>query len=254
MARDRGTRGGRMVERGGGSSLATFFVDRTPTSGAPATLSEAAAKHARVRRLDVGDEVRLTDGQGTLAIGTLTRLDHRTGEVAVASCERVPRPAPLALLVPVSDRDRMLWLAEKAAELAVTDWRPVLYVRSRSVSPRGEGEAFARKVRARMIGALEQSGGAWLPAIHNEASLGEAMAACAEARGFVLDVKGAPLPSLAPFDATAIVVGPEGGLEAEEFALLEARGWRAASLGSTTLRFETAGIAAAAIVRATQGP
>lgn len=241
-----------MVERGGGSTLATFFVESTPGSGALATLSEAAAKHARVRRLDVGDSVRLTDGQGTLALGALTRLDHRTGEVEVALSERVPRPALLALLVPVSDRDRMLWLAEKVAELAVTDWRPVLYVRSRSVSARGEGEAFARKVRARMIGALEQSGGAWLPAIHKEASLDEAVAACAEARGLVLDVEGAPLSSLAPFDATAIAVGPEGGLEAEEFALLKSRGWRAAALGNTTLRFETAGVAAAAIVRTAQ--
>ena len=242
-----------MVERRGGSSLATFFVEGTLGSGVPVSLSEAAAKHARVRRLEVGDEVRLTDGRGTVAMGALIRLDHRAGEVEVASCARVPRPSPLALLVPVADRDRMLWLAEKAAELAVTDWRPVLYVRSRSVSPRGEGEAFARKVRARMIGALEQSGGAWLPAIHNEASLGEALAACADARGLVLDADGAALPSLAPFGATAIAVGPEGGLEPVERDELAACGWRAASLGGTTLRFETAGVAAAAMVRAAQG-
>lgn len=242
-----------MVERRGGSSLATFFVESLPMVGELAPLSDAAAKHARVRRLEVGSRLRLTDGQGAVAQGTLRRLDHAGGDVEVVSCQRVARPAALSLLVPVADRDRMLWLAEKAAELGVTDWRPVLYLRSRSVLPRGEGEDFARKVRARMIGALEQSGGAWLPAVYDEASLGQAMAACADARGLVLDVDGAPLPSLAPFEATAIAVGPEGGLEPAERQELAAGGWNVASLGGTTLRFETAGVAAAAIVRATQG-
>ncbi len=242
-----------MVERRGGSGLATFFVDATPAVGTLAELSDAAARHARVRRVAVGDAVRLVDGRGTVAEGALTRLDHRGGDVEVATCSRAARAAPLALLVPVADRDRMLWLAEKAAELAVTDWRPVLYMRSRSVSPRGEGEAFARKVRARMIGALEQSGGAWLPVVHDEALLDHAIAACAGSRGLVLDAEGAPLPSRAPFGATAVAVGPEGGLEPAEREELAACGWHAVSLGGTTLRFETAALAAAAIIRASQG-
>ena len=40
----------------------------------------------------------------------------------------------------------------------------------RSVSPRGEGPAFGEKVRARMLSALEQSGGAWLPTILPDAA------------------------------------------------------------------------------------
>jgi 16S rRNA (uracil1498-N3)-methyltransferase len=55
-----------------------------------------------------------------------------------------------------------------------------------------------------------------------------------------------------PFGPTAIAVGPEGGFEAEERDAFAVAGWRAASLGATTLRFETAGVAAAAIVRAAQ--
>lgn len=242
-----------MVERRGSAGVATFFVDDTPAVGTVIVLSDDAVKHARVRRLAAGDPVRLTDGRGTLAHGSLRKLDHRVGEVDVQACELVDRPVPLTLLVPVADRDRMLWLAEKAAELAVSDWRPVLYVRSRSVSPRGEGPAFARKLAARMKSALEQSGGAWLPVVHDEQALDGAITACEGSRGFVLDAGGAPLPGFAPFDAAAIAVGPEGGLEPAEHDLLLSRRWSAASLGGTTLRFETAGVAAAAIVRAAQG-
>jgi 16S rRNA (uracil1498-N3)-methyltransferase len=243
-----------VVERRRGSGVASFFVEGTPVAGAVTPLPEAAAQHARVRRLVAGDPLRVTDGAGLVGWGTLARLDARGGAATIERCEAVAPPSPLTLLVPVADRDRMLWLAEKAAEFAITDWRPVSYVRSRSVTPRGEGEAFARKVRARMIGALEQSGGAWLPVAHDVFPLDEAVAACASvAARFVLDPSGPAMSSSAPFHATAVALGPEGGLDPRELNLLLSHGWRAASLGSATLRFETAGVAAAAIVRTAQG-
>jgi 16S rRNA (uracil1498-N3)-methyltransferase len=49
-----------------------------------------------------------------------------------------------------------------------------------------------------------------------------------------------------------LVFGPEGGLEPGERERLAAAEWMPASLGRTTLRFETAGLAAAAVVRAAQ--
>ena len=243
-----------MVERRSGSGVASFFVEAAIVPGAVVRLPDAAAQHARARRVTVGDAVRVTDGAGTVGWGTLQRLDARAAEAAVERTESAPRPMPLTLLVPVADRDRMLWLAEKAAEFGVTDWRPVLYARSRSVSPRGEGEAFARRVRARMVGALEQSGGAWLPVVHDGGDLEEAMSACrGVSAGLVLDPGGASMTAFAPFHGVAVAIGPEGGMEADELARLLSDGWRAASLGAATLRFETAGIAAVAIVRASQG-
>jgi 16S rRNA (uracil1498-N3)-methyltransferase len=47
-----------------------------------------------------------------------------------------------------------------------------------------------------------------------------------------------------------VALGPEGGLEADERAAFESGGWRLVSIGSTTLRFETAGVAATSIVSA----
>ena len=48
--------------------------------------------------------------------------------------------------------------------------------------------------------------------------------------------------------ALEIAIGPEGGWAAEEEALFDANGWRAASLGPRILRAETAAIAALAVV------
>ena len=46
----------------------------------------------------------------------------------------------------------------------------------------------------------------------------------------------------------ALLVGPEGGLEAEEVAVAEARGGIPVTLGPLVLRTETAGVAALAMV------
>ncbi|MGI8620004.1 MAG: RsmE family RNA methyltransferase, partial [Gemmatimonadaceae bacterium] len=47
-----------------------------------------------------------------------------------------------------------------------------------------------------------------------------------------------------------IALGPEGGIEEQERAAFVESGFSPVTLGSTTLRFETAGVAAAAMARA----
>jgi 16S rRNA (uracil1498-N3)-methyltransferase len=134
-----------------------------------------------------------------------------------------------------------------------TSWRPVYFARSRSVSPRGEGEKFREKLRARMQAALEQSGGAWLPDILEEAEAETALALVpATWCRIILDANGAPLAQHVRNEPTSLAVGPEGGLESRELSAARERGWLPASLASTTLRFETAIVASAAIVRALQ--
>ena len=237
------------MERRDRAAVATFYAPDLSGAG-HLSLGAAAARHAGVRRLGEGDAVRLTSGSGRIGTGTIRSLRNAELVVAVTATEEVPRLPSLEVLAPVADRDRMLWLAEKCAELAVSVWQPVVFARSRSVAPRGEGEGFAAKVRARMIAALEQSGGAWLPEIRRELPLESAARGVAARACYVLERDGGPIDTAQASEGAAVVVGPEGGIEPEEHALLERLGWRRAGLGPTTLRFETAGIAAVAILRA----
>ena len=229
---------------------ATFFAASQLAPGATVSLDEDAAHHARVRRVDVGHRVRLLDGAGTVAWGTLVRLAKAQMHVEVESMESVDPPPAVHMLVPVADRDRMLWLAEKCAELGAASWRPMMWRRSKSVSPRGEGMTFQSKVRARMISALEQSGSAWLPAIYPEATVERAIAAAPRGAHCLLDGSGDSMPATEMIAPLCIAVGPEGGIDADERELLVKAGWLPVSIGRSTLRFETAGIAALAIARA----
>ncbi len=217
--------------------------------GTAISLGDEVARHVRVRRLGVGTRLSLLDGQGHRAVGTLVRLTP-TVSVEIERLSVTGPPPPIHLMVPIADKDRMMWLAEKVTELGASSWRPVLYRRSRSVKPRGEGPMFTGRLRARMGSALEQSGGHWLPALYPEANLNRALAALpSDGTRIVLDLEGESLATI-PLDGPVIVaVGPEGGIEADEMAELERAGFRRARLAATTLRFETAGVAALAIVR-----
>ena len=243
-----------MVERNSASAVATFFAPEIPAAGAAASLGEDAAHHMRVRRMAPPERVRLLDGAGTIAHGTLVRLTKAHASIEVDSVQRVSQPASVHLLVPIGDRDRMLWLAEKSAELGATTWRPVLWRRSRSVQPRGEGIAFQAKVRARMVSALEQSGNPWLPTIYPDAPLERALAATPEGSRLVLDQAGQPLSSDHAAQVPVILaVGPEGGFDDAERVALDEAGFVGVSISANVLRFETAAVAGLALVRAMLG-
>lgn len=241
------------VDRSGiAAGRPTFITDDAFRVGVPCTLDEHAARHMRVLRLEGGAVVGLRDGQGAIGEGTVVRL---TKSQAVIDVTQVTTREPLPevhLLVPVADRERMLWLAEKACELALTSWRPVLWRRSKSVSPRGEGPGFQAKVRTRMLGALAQSEGAWLPQLFPDATLERALVAAPIGDRITLDPDAPSFQidrNAEPPRPIVVALGPEGGLEQDEIEALDAAGFRRVSLGPTILRFETAGIGALALAR-----
>lgn len=233
-------------------SVLTLFAPASFAAGARVRLDEDAAQHARVRRVRAGDVVRLLDGAGSIGTGIIESLAKDRVDIHIDGVTRIDRPAPLEVLIPVADRDRMLFAAEKCAELQVTAWQPVYFARSKSVGTRGEGQKFRDKVAARMRAALEQSGGAWLPVIHEEADAGAAFAATGIERRFILDGRGEPFHGRSVDGDVAIAIGPEGGFESGEIRRSASHGWVPVSLGAATLRFETAVIAAAALIRAAQ--
>ena len=236
------------------TAVATFFAAEPLVAGGTVTLSDEAAHHIRVARVAVGECVALRDGAGRAAVGTLVKVSKNSALVDVSETSEIPRPAPIHLLAPVADRERMLWLAEKAMELGVTSWRPVIWRRSKSVSPRGEGPMFQAKVRARMTSALIQSGSGWLPDMFPEATIERAVAAAPLGTRILLAKDGEPIVGVPMRAPITIALGPEGGMEPAERDLFIGAAFLPVKLGSSTLRFETAGVAAVAIAAASLAP
>jgi 16S rRNA (uracil1498-N3)-methyltransferase len=240
-----------VVERGGGAAvIAIHLPSALPAPGESVQVDGDAANHLRVRRVAPGAPVVLLDGRGGRATGTLVELHRGVAQVQVTGVTHVAPPAAIHLFVPVGDRDRMMWLGEKAVELGVARWTPVMFQRSRSVSPRGEGESFDRRLAARMQGALEQSGGAWLPVV-DACVEPDALVDIAARTRLLLDAAGEPVGHALDAGApVAIALGPEGGMDPAERQMLLDAGWCPVSLAPSILRFETAALAAVAVVRA----
>jgi 16S rRNA (uracil1498-N3)-methyltransferase len=240
------------VECTDSTAVATFFTAEPLVVGGTVTLSDEAAHHIRVARVAVGDCIALRDGAGRAALGTLVKVSRSSALVDVSETSEIPRPAMIHLLAPVADRERMLWLAEKVVELGVTSWRPVIWRRSKSVSPRGEGPTFQAKVLARMTSALIQSGGGWLPDMFPEATVERAISAAPLGTRLLLTQDGEPIAGVPMHIPITIALGPEGGMEPAERDLFIGAAFLPVKLGSSTLRFETAGMAAVAIAAASQ--
>lgn len=239
-----------MVEQRDRTPVASFFAGEPMSAGRVTTLGEGEAHHARVLRVALGDRVRLVDGAGMVGLGQIVKVAKGGTMVEVETLDRLEPPPVIHLMLPIADRDRMLWLAEKATELGVFSWRPVLWKRSRNVNPRGEGVGFQTRVRARMVSALTQCGGAWLPVLYPDAPPDRALSACPAGARWLLDAHGESATALPVSAPITIALGPEGGLDPSERADMLAAGFTPVKLAPDTLRFETAAIAALGIARA----
>ena len=238
------------MERTDRAPVATFFASDPLIAGGTVTLSEEAAHHMRVARVAVGECIALRDGAGKAAIGTVVKVSRASALIEVSETSELSRPAPIHLLAPIADRERMLWLAEKATEFGVASWRPVVWRRSKSVSPRGEGPMFQTKVLGRMTSALIQSGGGWLPDIFPESTIERAVAAAPLGTRVLLAKDGEPIIRVPMKAPVTIALGPEGGMEPSERDVFIGAAFLPVKLSDSTLRFETAGVAALAIAAA----
>ncbi len=213
-------------------------------------LDSGEVHHLRVRRAGPAEPVDIRNGEGLIGSGELLTSGKRVS-VRVDQARQVPPPPSLRLAVATGDRERFGWLAEKAAELAVTSIQPVETARSRGVATR-TGAAHLEKLARRALEATKQSGAAWAPAIEPVCELGELTVGAAECR-WLADVDGVWPSSLAPERPATVLVGPEGGLTDQERAGLLEAGWTPVRLSGSVLRFETAAIVAAAAIGLARG-
>ncbi len=207
-------------------------------------LDEDEAHHLRVRRAESGEAVELRDGAGLAGRGVLAGTG-RAWSVTVTATEIVPPLPALTLAVGAGDRERFLWLVEKAAELGVSRIVPLETERTAGVATRLRA-VHLEKLARRALEATKQSGACWSPDIGELEPFLEFIARAHSGARWLADAAGAaPVPGAGEI---TVLVGPEGGLTPAERSAAVAAGWTPVSLGPNVLRFETAALAAAAHV------
>ena len=116
----------------------------------------------------------------------------------------------------------------------------------RDLNPQAPTHVLALQRRARQ--AIKQSRAAWAPRVHLPEGPRAAAARGAGTRRWLADGRAEPPPAVPPDDALTVVVGPEGGLVDAERQIFLAADFTPVRLAPDLLRFETAALAAAAVV------
>jgi 16S rRNA (uracil1498-N3)-methyltransferase len=207
-----------------------------------------------VMRLQLGDEVLVFNGRDGEWI---TKIEGISKKSATLSLARQSRPqinlTPLALIFAPIKHDRLHFMVEKATELGVTDFYPI--ITSRCQIPKINHD----KIYKTIIEAAEQSERLCIPTLHNMQKLTGFLTlppkikifACAERTHGqtlgLLDFVVAEHPKGHHPDGYGVIIGPEGGFTPLEIKLLESK-TSLCSLGAQILRTETAAIKALSLL------
>jgi len=247
-----------MTLRGGAPPSATVVARGPFLAGGVVILDEEEAHHLRVRRVGEGSLIRLVDGHGAVATARIA-IEAKIVSARVMATTVIGAPPPTELILGAGDRDRFLNAVEKATELGATRITPVLAERVASVAARFQA-SHVEKAAARAREAVKQCGATWTPAVGVPVSLGEAIrqapgggSAGGAAMRFLGDPGGGPMPALREGAAVQWAIGPEGGFTDAELTQLKGAGFAPITLGRSTLRFDTAAVAALAMTAAMRG-
>jgi len=239
-------------------SLPVFLGPVTGVSAGQSVVLEGdEARHAVVvRRIRVGEQVVLVDGQGTSATCDVveTTRSTLTADVLTVAVAEPPTPAVTVVqAIPKGDRGELA--VEVLTEIGTDVIVP--WAASRCVGVwRGDRAAKSlAKWRATARESGKQSRRSWLPEVTEMATTSDVVT-LVEAADLVVVLHESATRSLGSVDldgvsSIVVVIGPEGGLTDEE---LESFGpANAVRMGEPVLRTSTAGVAAVAALLSRTG-
>ena len=233
-----------------------LYVDAQLQAGARLDLDARQSNYlANVMRLKPGARLGVFNGRDGDWLAEVANARRRAVSLAVvehrADQQRLP---DLWLCMAPIRKARIDWVVEKATELGVA--RIQLVATTRTVVDRVNLD----RLKAHAIEAAEQCGCNALPHIQPPAPLDRTLADWPDGRRLLFcdEDRADPPVTAALADAQpgpwAVLIGPEGGFQARERALIRSRPFVVpAALGPRVLRAETAALAAVALWQAVLG-
>lgn len=202
-----------------------------------------------VLRMKIGDKLRLVDALGLGVIAKIQDTEFHDFEI-LESITFPKKKRHLKIIASLIRNERLEWMIQKAAETGVDEL--VLYTADHGVV-RGYGNKENRKLeRFNMIAleASEQSHRQYpleVLKIINKNELENEL----KTLNIYGDTASHPhyIDLIKEADDICVIIGPEGGFSEKERELFLALGFKAASLGDTIYRAETAPLAVAILTQ-----
>lgn len=229
-------------------STPRLFVEIPLSQGLTLNIDGAQAHYLiAVMRLKQGAPIKLFDNQSGEWLAEVSAVSKRDLSLSVTAHLRALEPVPdLWLLAAPIKKARIDMVAEKACELGVALYRPI--ITRRTIVERLNLD----RLRAHMVEAAEQCGRTALPILAEPVKLTPLLKDWPSERHlfFADENGGAPFAEAARANLgpAAILIGPEGGFDESERDVIRALAQAIPiSLGPRILRAETAAMAAISI-------
>ncbi|MBE7172336.1 MAG: 16S rRNA (uracil(1498)-N(3))-methyltransferase [Williamsia sp.] len=231
--------------------LPIFYTTTSASQNETFTLEEDTSRHiAQVLRMKEGEQLQLTDGLGSLLKAEIVHEHKKATQVRILSVHKEPISTPhisIAISL-VKNASRFEWFLEKATEIGVSEIIPLLCERTEKQHFRFD------RMKNILVSAMLQSQQVWLPGLRVPVSFRQVVEESRTQQKFIAhcrEDKKEELRSWLQQPAGAIIlIGPEGDFTKEEIELALQHHYLPVSLGQTRLRTETAGMAAAVLLKA----
>ena len=189
-----------------------------------------------VLRKSAGDQLRLFNGRDGEFLAQLENVSKKSSEAKIKLLLKSQPQADrhVRLYFAPIKKDRLPFLIEKAVELGVTDFHPVLTTRTENRKYRED------KIKSYIKEAAEQCERLDFPILHESLSLTD----CPFESPTYAAIEREDNPLFSPQEKTlGILIGPEGGWTGDEIDYLSTLSHiTPVSLGSNILRAETAAL------------
>lgn len=232
-------------------ALPIFFIDEFDTGASLITLNEETSKHVvQVLRMQVGEELNLSDGRGHLITAVITEAHKKHCVVKVKGVsfkEEGERKTTIAISL-VKNASRFEWFLEKATEIGVNEIIPLICERTERQHFRYE------RMKGILVSAMLQSQQVWLPVLREPVRYEDLMNLKSEDSLKLIahceETERQQLSNLQVKQSSnsIILIGPEGDFSPGEIELALNHNFQPVALGETRLRTETAGMVAAVMM------
>lgn len=231
--------------------LSLFFVDELSGSKTQALDNDEAHHAIKVMRLKIGEEIKISDGEGSWVSGPISEVGKKSLKITVTSngIERIKKPE-LVLVQAITKSDRNKEMLELITVAGVDRIIPWQADRCISKWQSNSYDKWSNSIKE----ASKQSRRVNLPKLEKVMSTKQIIEQMVVNDCIVVfhesaNEKFSSLDISQKASALYLIIGPEGGITDTELEIFKSKGGNLVRLGELVLRSAHAGFAALASIQ-----
>jgi 16S rRNA (uracil1498-N3)-methyltransferase len=228
-----------------------FYFANLATMPQEFALNENSSRHiVQVLRMQLDEELRLTDGKGLSVLAKICEANKKKCSVNIIEKQKQepPRRRVQIALSLLKNANRFEWFLEKATELGISEIIPLKSVRTEKQQFRMD------RMQGILESALIQSQQVWMPVLHEPQNFLSWVEKVQADQKFIAHCEPGVKRRLSELinknlSSQLILIGPEGDFTEGEIKHCLDNHFVAVELGENRLRSETAAVAAASVLK-----